>query len=192
MLHGYHHDEEGVQREFLSGSDLGRKVYEGKRYLEELLHTKVRVFVPPHNAIGKEGLQAIAREGLHLSGVAGLRAGWSISSRTTWITWLRLRKWRKSGGVGVPWVLDLGDHRELAGNPVTPASSLKRNELAFEHAMKVEGVFCAATHYWEFDVPTAKSEAPCVREHLRQLIERAKSDTRIVWRSVGDILTCPI
>jgi hypothetical protein len=131
MLHGYHHDEEGMQREFLSGSDLGRKVQEGKRYLDKLLRTKIRVFVPTHNAIGREGLHAIAREGPHLGGVAGLRAGWSISSRTIWIRWLRLRKWRASRGVGVLWVLDLGNHRELAGNTATPTASLRRNELGF-------------------------------------------------------------
>ena len=36
--------------------------------------------------------------------------------------WWRLRQWKKAGGVGVPWVLDLGDHREISGNAVTPFS----------------------------------------------------------------------
>jgi hypothetical protein len=190
MLHGYHHDEEVISREFLDGTDLRRKVREGKQYLEGLLDTTVRVFVPPHNAIGREGLHAIAREGLHLGGLAGLRGGWSPLSRTTWMTWLRLRKWRASGGVGVPWILDLGNHSELAGNPVTPTSSLQRNELAFEDARKVGGVFCAATHYWEFDVSSEQmTDTPSVGQHLRRLIERAKSDPRVIWRSMGDILT---
>ena len=39
--------------------------------------------------------------------------------------WLKLRKWQRNGGFGIPWVLDLGDHREIAGNPVTPLSLFK-------------------------------------------------------------------
>jgi hypothetical protein len=189
MLHGFYHDERHGLREFAGRNDLVRRVRDGKKYLEDLLGARVRVFVPPHNAIGREGLQAITREGLHLGGVAGLRGGWPVFSRTSWSTWLRLRKWRAFGGAGFPWVLDLGDHREMAGNPVTPTSSLKRNEIVFESAMKVGGVFCAATHYWELNFPTMQGDTQSVGEHLHRLIERAKSDPRVVWRSLGDILT---
>ena len=81
MLHGYHHDEPDTKREFIGGSDLRRKVREGKRYLEDLLHTRIRVFVPPHNAIGRSGLEAITREGLHLGGVAGVRSPGILTGR---------------------------------------------------------------------------------------------------------------
>ena len=189
MLHGYHHDEPDTKREFIGGSDLRRKVREGKRYLEDLLHTRIRVFVPPHNAIDRSGLEAITREGLHLGGVAGVRSGWPVLSRTTWATWLRLRKWRVNGGAGLPWVLDLGDHREIAGTPITPLSSLQESEISFEHARQVDGVFCAATHYWEFDAPSRRSDAHTVGGHLRRLIDRAVTDPQVVWRSVGEILS---
>ena len=59
-----------------------------------------------------------------------------------------------SGGLGVPWILDLGDHREIAGNAVTPLATLKSSQMAFDRASDVGGVFCAATHYWELDVPS--------------------------------------
>lgn len=189
MLHGYHHDEPGIPREFLGGSDLRRKVREGKQYLEDLLHARIRVFVPPHNAIGRRGLEAITREGLQLGGVAGIRSGWPVLSRTTWATWLSLRKWRVNGGAGIPWVLDLGDHREIAGTAVTPSSSLQKNEIIFEHARQLNGAFCAATHYWELDVPSGHSNAQTVGEHLRQLVDRAVSDPQVMWRSVGEILS---
>jgi hypothetical protein len=39
---------------------------------------------------------------------------------------------------------------------------------------------------------SSQPDTQSVGEHLRRLIERAKSDPRIVWRSVGDILACPI
>jgi hypothetical protein len=192
MLHGYHHDDEQHEGEFAKGNDLLRKVSDGRKYLEDLLGAPIRVFVPPHNAIGREGLKAIALEGLHLGCTAGLRSGWSPLSPLTWTTWLRLRKWRVDGGLGIPWILDMGDHREIAGNCVTPASSLKENEARYDCARQMGGVFCAATHYWEFDCPSIQPDTPTVREHLQRLIERVLSDPGVIWRSVGEIVSARV
>jgi hypothetical protein len=189
MLHGFHHDEEHGKPEFAQGSELAVRVTEGKKYLEDLLDTTIRVFVPPHNVIGSEGLQAIAREGLHLGGIAGIRGGWPLTSLKTWLLWLKLYYWRKSGGLGVPWILDLKDHYEIAGNAVTPRSSFQRNEATFEQALTQGGVFCAATHYWELDVPSLESGAPTVGEQLQKLITRAMANPSVVWRSVGEIVS---
>jgi hypothetical protein len=189
MLHGYHHDEPGGKREFIDGSDLVRKVRDGRRYLEDLLHTRIRVFVPPHNAIGRSGLRAIVREGLHLGGVAGLRNGWSCFAPSSLRAWWRIRKWRLKGGRGVPWVVSLGDHREISGNAITPSSTLQDIEARFDCARELRGVFCLATHYWEFDVPCKAPNTGTVRSHLHRIINRAKSDPQVVWCSVGDVLT---
>ena len=189
MLHGYHHDEPHGRPEFVEGDDLHRRVHDGRRYLEDLLATKIRVFVPPHNAIGRHGLRAVARAGLHLAGAAGVRGGWPLLSRGTWALWWQLRKWRNSGGLGVPWILDLGDHREIAGNAVTPLSTLKNNQMTLDRAFEVSGVFCAATHYWELDVPSQHPGDPTVGQHLLQLIERALSRPGTLWDSVGDVVS---
>ena len=103
--------------------------------------------------------------------------------------WLRLRRWCKDGGLGVPWVLDLGEHREIPGNAVTPSSTPQRNEAAFECALRVGGVFCAATHYWELCAPSIHAGQPTVGEHLRRLIDRARSNPQVVWRSVGQVVS---
>jgi hypothetical protein len=189
MLHGYHHDEPSQQWEFSAGKDLLQKVMNGRKYLEDLLSAPIRVFVPPHNAIGRAGLRAIVRANLHLGCVAGLRSAWSPLSQATWRTWLELRKWQKSGGLGIPWILDLGDHREIAANAVTPSSTINWNETVFEKTLAMGGVFCAATHYWELDCPSCHPGEPPVGEHLGQLIGSARADERITWRSVGDILS---
>jgi hypothetical protein len=189
MLHGYHHDEPDGRLEFASGAHLAQRIADGRQYLESLLGTTIRVFVPPRNAIGRQGLRAIAHAGLHLGGAAGVRRGWSPLSRKTWSLWLRLRRWRKSGGLGVPWVLDLGDHREIPGNAVTPASRIQHNEAVFESTLAMGGVFCVATHYWEQAVPSWHAGGPTVGEHLRCLIDRAVSDPRTVWRSVGEVVS---
>ena len=189
MLHGYYHDESPDRLEFAGGKDLTRRVADGRQYLEELLGTTIRVFVPPYNCIGRQGLRAVALAGLHLGGTTGVRSGWSPLSRKTWLLWLRLRRWRKSGGLGVPWILDLGDHRELPGNAVTPASRVQHNEAIFESTLTMGGVFCVATHYWEQGAPSIHAGDPIVGEHLRRLIDRAVSDPRVMWCSVGEVVS---
>jgi uncharacterized protein DUF2334 len=188
MLHGYHHDERTGRGEFSNGGDnLFQKVVAGRKYLEDLLTTRIRVFVPPRNCIGRDGLRAIVREGLNLGGTAGVRAGWPPLSQKTWKIWLELRKRRRSGAPGIPWILDLEDHREIPGNPVTPISSFEKNKAVFNAALAVGGVFCAATHYWERGSASMNPADPPVGEHLRLLIELARSDSRVSWRSVGDV-----
>jgi hypothetical protein len=189
MLHGYYHDEPHIHWEFRQGDNLSRRVSDGRKYLEDVLSTSVRVFVPPRNSIGRQGLRAIARAGLHLGGIAGFRSGWSPLSVKAWKVWLRVRRWNRCSGLGIPWVLDLGDHHEIAGNAVTPVARVQRNEVVFESAIATGGVFCVATHYWELCVPSVHPGEPTVGEHLRRLIERARSDSRVRWRSVGDIVS---
>jgi hypothetical protein len=189
MLHGCHHDEPDGLPEFINRNDLLHRVSRGRKYLEDLMGTAIRVFVPPGNTIGAAGLRVIAREGLHLGGTAGVRAGWPLMAPATWKTWRHLRKWRRNGGVGVPWVLDLGDHREIPGNAVTPAASFEENQARFHTADALGGVFCVATHYWEMNAPSVHDGAPSVGDHLKHLVRLAMSNPQVVWRSVGDIVS---
>jgi hypothetical protein len=188
MLHGYHHDEPTGLGEFSQGTDLTKKVIDGRKYLEDLLAAPIRVFVAPKNIMGRDGLRAIVRAGLHFGGMVGIRAGWPLFSGATWRNWRNLRKWRKQAGVGIPWILDLGDHREISGNGVTPSSLFNRNKAAFETALTMDGTFCAATHYWEFGVESKNAGDPPVGEHLHRLIEMARIHPRVIWRSVGDVI----
>jgi hypothetical protein len=191
MLHGYYHDERDGY-EFECGEQLGRRVADGRKYLEDLIGTPIRVFVPPHNAIGRSGLRAVTRAGLHLGGVAGMRGGWPLASARSWTVWLRLRRWRTAGGAGLPWVLDLGDHRELAGNPVTPLSRSADNASRFAAACEVRGAFCAATHYWEWDTASVHADEPTVGGQLQRLVELARSTPDVRWRCVGDVISAPV
>jgi hypothetical protein len=191
MLHGFYHDEPDGHYEFAYGTDLARRVTDGRKYLEDLLGASVRVFVPPHNTIGRQGLTAIARAALHLGGVAGIRTGWPWLSPRSWRLWRRLLQWRRAGGTGVPWVLDLGDHREIAGNAVTPLSTTASHDASFDAALRTGGVFCAATHYWEFDVPNRRADQPTVGQQLGRLIDRARNTSGVTWKSVGDVCELP-
>jgi Uncharacterized protein conserved in bacteria (DUF2334) len=189
MLHGYGHDEPNGRGEFLKGRDLVAKVTEGRKYLQELLDTKIRVFVAPKNTIGKDGLRAIARAGLHFGGTAGIRCGWPVFSPATWRTWLKLRKWQNRFGAGIPWILDLSDHREIPGTAITPSSSFETNKSIFSCALEVNGVFCAATHYWELPVESSLDGDPSVGTHLQYLVDLARKNPQVIWASVGDVIT---
>jgi len=192
MLHGFYHDEPGRHGEFAGATDLARRVVDGRKYLEDLLGTSIRVFVPPKNTIDRTGLKAVTEAGLHLGGTAGLRCGWSPLNRETWQVWWRLRRWTKGGGgAGVPWVLNLGSHREIPGNPVTPSSTAEQNRARFDCALAVGGVFCAATHYWELTAASVCPGEPSVGEQLKQLIDRAVADPRVIWKSVGEVVSEP-
>ena len=83
MQHGYYHDEGDSLPEFSDRDDLLQRVSRGRKYLEDLFGTMIRVFVPPGNTIGSAGLRAIAREGLHLGGTAGIRRGWALTAPAT-------------------------------------------------------------------------------------------------------------
>ena len=189
MLHGYYHDEADGRVEFSAGRDMFERVFSGRKYLEDLLGASIRVFVPPHNSIDREGLRSVSGAGLHLAGAAGVRGGWSALSYKTWSVWLRLRRWRMAGGMGIPWILDLGDHREIAGNAITPRSHFQHNRNTFELARKLPGVFCGATHYWELSAPSLHRGDPSVGEHLSYFVDQARSDPAIRWRTVGDVVS---
>jgi len=188
MLHGYHHDEPDSAFEFGTGPGLTQRVRDGRHYLEDLLGTRVRVFVAPRNAIGRRGCRALSREGLHLAGVTGVRTGWPLLSRKTWTLWAGLRRWRADGGLGIPWVLDVRTHRELPGVAVTPTARFEWSQSLFDQALRMGGVFCLATHYWEMDARSAHDGNPSVGEQLRHFCDRAHVDPRVAWRSVGDIV----
>ena len=90
----------------------------------------------------------------------------------------------------MPWVLDLGDHCEIAGTSVTPLAQLAATSTVLDHASEQGGVFCAATHYWEFDAPSEHPGDPSVSDHLLALIDRATTTLLIgavVWAYLGII-----
>lgn len=60
LLHGYHHNNDTVKSGNGFIPEFQGKVDEGKRYLERILKTKVRVFVPPHSRINNNDLRELS------------------------------------------------------------------------------------------------------------------------------------
>lgn len=188
MLHGYHHEHFQESPEFCRSPDLVAKVQNGKFYLERLLETKVRVFIPPHNAISRKGWRAVAEAGLHLGSLPGLRLAWPLTSWVSWRNWWRVKRWETATGFSYPFVVDFGDHREIRSLSVTPSSDPERLKRELEHAAKYHGVFCLATHYWEFEVPHKILSGLSVRQQIYDLIDLAITFPSTVWVSVGECL----
>jgi hypothetical protein len=173
-LHGYHHWLcEGLP-EFVAGNELAEKAQLGKTYLDKLFGLDIRTFVPPNNALSREGLAAIVVARMNLGGTFKL---WSRASRPVTLKSLSYcpRVWwhHYIRGRRYPFILDLGDHKEVSCNTVGPRSCYRtlQQELRYCHA--VDGVFVLATHYHAFERQT--EDGHTIGNVVNELIDKAAS-----------------
>jgi hypothetical protein len=180
MMHGYSHKDEQGGPEFVAGYNLDRKVAEGKRYLEQVFGVPIRVFVPPHNALSRQGFMAVVNNGLSISGIVGLR------SRPFDLCAVRKmlvrRWWRFAHGGEYPFPIHYKTYTELAYYPLTPLVSLASLIRRLDYTRKWNGWFCLATHYWEFGARQRTGENATLGEVFRQFWNRVLriSDVRFV------------
>lgn len=66
--HGFTHEDFPDGYEFQAAPDLELRLARGQSYLEHLIGARIRIFVPPHNALSKRGLAAVSSAGLNLLG----------------------------------------------------------------------------------------------------------------------------
>src|SRR5262249_32676388 len=98
-LHGYTHQDFANGYEFQAAPDPERRVRDGLRYLRETLRAPISVFVPPHNALSKRGLCAVADAGLNILGsFLSFRPSMRRWDRRTPLNWLRVRQFRRATG----------------------------------------------------------------------------------------------
>jgi predicted deacetylase len=156
--HGFTHEDYPDGHEFQAAPDLESRLARGQAYLEELIRTKVRVFVPPHNALSKRGLQAVSAAGLNLLGsFLSFRPSMRPWEPQTLANWWRVREYRsstaraKSDRMIYPHVLRYRRHAEFGCHSLIPGTTLDELVTGFEEARRAGGHFCLATHYWEVD-----------------------------------------
>jgi peptidoglycan/xylan/chitin deacetylase (PgdA/CDA1 family) len=180
-LHGYHHLRYSGMPEFISGDELPKKAREGKAYLEEILGVDIKTFVPPYNGISRSGLDAIVDAGMNLAGTLRL---WSPRFRRVTLRTLANtpRVWwhRRVRGRRYPFILDLGDHQEVACHTVGPRSNFSALRRELDYCYQSDGVFVLATHYHAFERRTEDGHA--IGKVVNELADRAAgfSDTRFV------------
>lgn len=173
MLHGFTHQYRKIKWRWVaeyvwkSEHQLYTETMTGKRYLEELLNTTIRVFVPPSNRIGKGGMKAVVMENLNIcygSG-RGVNHPWSWKYTTADVKrfMFSILKGRR-----YPLPLDLGTHKELVAYTLAPKNEpYKKLRTALEYCVKLSAPFVLATHYWELH------EYPGMLENLYRLVDYA-------------------
>lgn len=156
--HGFTHEDFATGHEFQAAPDLESRLARGQAYLEHLIGTKIRVFVPPHNALSKRGLKAVSSAGLNLLGsFLSFRPSMRPWEPRTLGNWWRVGAYRSSTNrvrgdrLIYPYVLRYRHHAEFGCHSLIPGTTLAELVRGFEEARAAGGHFCIATHYWEVD-----------------------------------------
>jgi len=157
-LHGYTHQDFPDGFEFQSAPDPSDRIARGRAYLESLLGCRVSVFVPPHNALSKRGLEAVSAAGLHVLGsFLSFRPSMRPWDWRTPANWWAIHKYRRATGrtrrdpLVYPRALKYATHAEFGCHSLVPGTTTDALVRQFDEAQRFGGDFCLATHYWEVD-----------------------------------------
>ena len=97
--HGFTHEDFPGGYEFQAAPDIADRLRKGRSYLERVLDTRIRIFVPPHNALSKRGLAAVSEAGLNLLGsFLSFRPSMRPWDSRTPANWWRIRRYRATTG----------------------------------------------------------------------------------------------
>ena len=156
--HGFTHEDFPDGHEFQAAPDLESRLARGQAYLEGVLGTRVRVFVPPHTAVSKRGMKALSAAGLtRLGSFLSVRPSMRPWDLHTPANWWRIRQYRHSTGrarrdrLVFPHVLRYRRHAEFGCHGLIPGTTFEELKTGFDEARSAGGHFCLATHYWEVD-----------------------------------------
>ena len=172
MLHGYNHRYRHIGGQWVGEygwkppEQLAEETVRGKAYLETLLTTTIKVFVPPSNTLGKAGTIAIRKANLNLSGIMG-KGGDRPFTWDYMPAYAKRWAWRLKYGDAFPFPLCYGGHTELRAYSLTPGGDPDGLMRSLEHCARNHAPFVLATHYWEFN------ECPDMHKTLARLITLA-------------------
>ena len=188
-MHGYHHRDEPNGYEFAAGPDLGKKTIEGKAYLEKLLGQEIKVFVPPHNTLGVSGYRAVLKAGMHISGIQPFKPSFRGGKPRITAMGIKRRLTRKlSENVDLKPILFPDGHYEIPYCSLTPAVTLERLIQSFDRVRKRGGIFCLATHYWEFD-NEMQDDSATMRQVFQQFWEYVMNfSDNVTFRRMNELI----
>jgi predicted deacetylase len=157
-LHGCTHQDYPDGYEFQAAPDMADRLRRGRTYLEQLLGCRISVFVPPHNALSKAGLAAVAAAGLNILGsFLSFRPSMRTWDTRTPANWWAVRQFRRAthrtrcDAMVYPRPLRYTTHAEFGCHSLVPGTTVAALERGVAEARHFGGDFCLATHYWELD-----------------------------------------
>jgi len=187
-LHGYTHQHFPDGFEFQAAPDPARRIREGLRYLRDTLGAAISVFVPPHNALSKRGLAAVAGAGLDILGsFLSFRPSMRPWDRRTLGNWWRVRQFRRATGrtkadrLVYPHVLRYGRHAEFGCHSLIPGTMVEELTAAFAEARRAGGDFCLATHHWEVDA--------AMKDVLLRFLDHAERHPEVRFVAAEELFT---
>lgn len=128
---------------------LMKKTKDGKEYLEDILNVKIKNFVPPSNQISKEGIKAIYKNKLNLSGLIGFKYNREYTCQGTKSFLRRIIFRLINQKLPYPYVADYGFHKELAAFSITPLTNFNDLYNYMNYCKRKNIPIQLSTHYWE-------------------------------------------
>lgn len=153
LLHGYNHEYQRQGTKWIpemiwkDKTRLLQEITDGKRYLEQLLDTKIRVLAAPSNAIDQKGIAALEKNDLDFCGIIH---GFQTRKFDARMAVQFLKRWsvRVTEGIQYPGVMKYTGHLECNAYPLNDMELLKK-EYRY---CKERGIpFVIYTHYWKLN-----------------------------------------
>lgn len=135
--HGCTHETKNGTFEYAENHDLIQDTLRGKIELEKAFGTKIKIFIPPHDWINKNGIEAIEAVGLDLirgrgTGLKNLKFSFQYISNTLKMIFDPF----------YPFVLNYGKHKEMRSFRLEDAGIFE----GFKHAQDKNGIFVVVVH----------------------------------------------
>ena len=167
LQHGSTHVTNDGVYEYAQKGNLKDATHRGIIELEKAFGKKPKVFVPPHDKLGRTGADAIEATDLNII------RGYEIETRSYFprpnelIPFLRMEmhrllNYRDPNRPSFPYILDFGTHKEACSYRIEHSTVFK----GLEYASRKNGVFIVVTHLHDFSVEK--------KEKLKLLIRRAQ------------------
>ncbi|MCM8819278.1 MAG: DUF2334 domain-containing protein [Candidatus Omnitrophica bacterium] len=190
LLHGYSHASFDKKFEFSINNkeSLSKKIKKAKFYLENLLETKISVFVPPHNSLSRKALQAIEENGLNILAsfpVSFFKIGFNLQYFYFFIKRFLFSKINYNylkGFYFYPYITKFNLHKQLDCFNFLPNLFDSQDLLKLTYKIKkIKGSFCLAVHWWELK----ETNLELLKSFLCKLME----DNQIFFKFASEVFS---
>jgi len=136
-----------------SYENLLKKTKYGKEYLEDIFKIKIRNFVPPSNDLSIDGVRAVIKSKLNISGSIRLKKFNHPLNFFTLRNYFLKLVWKffnfSTPLNDYPYILNYKTHKELTSIGLVPGSNIDKLFKIINYCKRRNIIIQLATHYWE-------------------------------------------